>query len=517
MTLRLYNTLNRRVEPFEPLAPPRVTMYTCGPTVWNYAHIGNFRTFLFEDLLRRWLEARGFSVFHIMNLTDVDDRIIREAGAKSVGIRDFVAPYITAFYEDRDFLRIRPAHEYPRATEFIEPMIRLVQGLLENGTAYRGDDGSVYFSIERFPAYGRLSQLDRRALRTGAGQRGGVSTDEYAKEDARDFALWKAAKPEDEAVGAVWDAPFGRGRPGWHLECSAMALDLLARRSGERVLDIHAGGVDLIFPHHEDEIAQSCAYTGEPDFARVWMHGEFLNVRGIKMSKRYGNIVTARALREDGIDPGALRLLGFQTHYRQKLDLTDEALEAAAEGARRLGEFGRRLVGAVERTDDPAFDALASRFEREFGQALDDDLNAPRAVAHLFDFVTEGNRLLDQGGQLGPRALGAWQLAETVLDVTTRPRVHEVRVPVGITQSSEAAHSDLPPETPPEDPAAVEAWAIAWAEARARAKTRRDFAAADRIRNLLQNNGFEVRDRRDGGSEVIRRSSAASRGPGGRP
>ena len=224
-------------------------------------------------------------------------------------------------------------------------MIALVESLLAKGIAYRGDDGSVYFAIGRFPAYGRLSQLDQRELRTGASGR--VSSDEYAKEDARDFVLWKAAQPDDEAVLAAWDAPFGRGRPGWHLECSAMALDLLREKWGGDVLDIHAGGVDLIFPHHEDEIAQSCAHTGKPDFARVWMHAEFLSIRGTKMSKRFGNFTTARDLREDGVDAAALRLFFFQTHYRQKLDLNDESLAQAAAGLRRLGDFAVRLEGAA--------------------------------------------------------------------------------------------------------------------------------------------------------------------------
>ncbi len=227
MALRFHNTLSRSIEPFAPGVPGRVSMYTCGPTIWNYAHIGNFRTFLFEDLLRRWLEARGLRVFHVMNLTDVDDRIIKEAGARGLPIREFTEPFAQAFFEDRDFLRIRPAHAYPRATDFIAEMIRLVEGLLAKGVAYQGDDGSVYFAIQRFPAYGQLSQLDRRSLKTGASGR--VSTDEYDKENAQDFVLWKAARPEDEAVAAAWDAPFGRGRPGWHLECSAMALALLAR------------------------------------------------------------------------------------------------------------------------------------------------------------------------------------------------------------------------------------------------------------------------------------------------
>ena len=267
MTLRLYNTMTRQVEPFTPLDPGRVSLYTCGPTVYNYAHIGNFRTFLFEDVLRRWLEASGYDVFHVMNLTDVDDKTIKGALAAGASLRDHVVPFIDAFHEDRRYLRLLDAHAYPRATEFIAPMIALVEDLLAKGIAYRGDDGSVYFAIERFPAYGRLSRLDTRELKAGAGGR--VSTDEYAKEDARDFVLWKAAREDDEKVGAAWDAPFGRGRPGWHLECSAMALDLVGKRYGRDVLDIHAGGVDLIFPHHEDEIAQSCAHTGEPDFRRA--------------------------------------------------------------------------------------------------------------------------------------------------------------------------------------------------------------------------------------------------------
>ncbi|MEO8029900.1 MAG: class I tRNA ligase family protein, partial [Gemmatimonadota bacterium] len=296
MTLHLFNTMTRRIEPFTPIHPGKVSLYTCGPTVWNYAHIGNFRTFLFEDLLRRWLKASGFQVYHVMNLTDVDDRIIAEAGKAGKSISEFVEPYVQAFFEDVDWLRIDRAEAYPRATAFVAPMIELVGRLLASGVAYKGEDGSVYFSIARFPAYGRLSRLDTRELKAGASDR--VSADDYSKEDARDWVLWKAAKSEDEKVGAAWDAPFGRGRPGWHLECSAMALDLIGKAGYGSVLDIHAGGVDLIFPHHEDEIAQSCAFTGQPDFARVWMHSEFLNVRGTKMSKRFGNITTPRDLRQ---------------------------------------------------------------------------------------------------------------------------------------------------------------------------------------------------------------------------
>ena len=467
MTLRLHNTLTRRVEEFHSQAEPRVTLYSCGPTVWNYAHIGNFRTFLLVDLLRRWLEASRYEVFHVMNLTDVDDRIIGEAGKRGVTIGALVTPFIAAFFEDRDYLRIVPAHEYPRATEFIAPMVQLVEGLLAGGTAYRGEDGSVYFAIDRFPAYGRLSQLDRRELKAGASGR--VSTDEYDKENARDFVLWKAAKPEDEAAGAAWDAPFGRGRPGWHLECSAMALDLIGRRFGTRVLDIHTGGVDLIFPHHEDEIAQSCAYTGLAEFARYWVHGAFLRVRGEKMSKRFGNFVTVRGLREEGVDPGTLRLLVYQTHYRQELDLTDDALAAAGEGARRLAEVNRRLrESATPGAEAPAFAELAGRTETVSAAALDDDLNAPRALAALFDFAREANRLMDGGERPGQAALGVWERWSTrVLDV-------------------------LPAERAADD--ATRAWVEERLSERAAAKKRRDFATADRIRDELAARGVVIED-----------------------
>ena len=497
MSLRLFNTMTRQVEPFVPVTPGRATLYTCGPTIWSYAHIGNFRTFVFEDLLRRWLRASGYEVYQIMNLTDVDDRIIGEAGKTGVAIRDFTEPFAKAFHEDRKFLRVQDAEEYPRATDFIAPMVRLIEGLLAKGVAYRGDDGSIYFSIERFPAYGRLSQLDKRELKAGASAR--VASDEYAKEDARDFALWKAAKPEDEAVQAAWDAPFGRGRPGWHLECSAMALQLIGDKYGINVLDIHAGGVDLIFPHHEDEIAQSCAYTGEVDFARIWMHGEFLNVRGQKMSKRYGNYTTPRDLREDGIDPGAIRLLFFQTHYRQKLDLTDEALAAAREGARRLGGFARRVEDASGIGEESAqFIALAHKVEAAFRDALNDDLNAPRAVAAMFELVSEGNRLLDQGERPGARTLAAWRLMDGVLDAATA--VKFTTTGQGVDVSALLVLS----EAPPADVEEAMTWARQWAEQRVIAKAKREFGEADRIRKLLIDHGFEVRDTRNG-SEVVRK------------
>ncbi len=500
MSLRLHNTLTRRIEPFTPQHPGKVSLYTCGPTVYNYAHIGNFRTFLFEDLLRRWLEASGYEVFHIMNLTDVDDRTIAAARERGVTLRAHVDPFARAFEEDRDWLRIKPPTEQPRATEYIPAMIELVQGLLERGVAYAGEDGSVYFAIARFPAYGRLSQLDRRELRAGASER--VSADEYSKEDARDFVLWKAARPDDEAVGAAWDAPFGRGRPGWHIECSAMALELIRRRLGTEVLDIHAGGVDLIFPHHEDEIAQSCAYTGQEEFARVWLHGEFLNLRGEKMSKRFGNITTARDLREDGVDPGAVRLLMFQVHYRRQLDLTDEALASAREGSRRLGECQHRLLAARADADGPGLAEAATRLDRELAEALDDDLNAPRAVAALFAFATSANAALDAGEPAGPRALEAWHRAEGVLGVTSAVQVLKVGTAVEVEFPGQGALADAPPDGGEE---ARRSWAVRWAVRRKDAKAAKNYGDADRIRGLLKAAGWEVRDNRDGSIEVVRR------------
>jgi cysteinyl-tRNA synthetase len=497
MALRLYNTLSREIELFQPLQPGRVSLYTCGPTVYNYAHIGNFRTFLFEDLLRRWLEASGYDVFHVMNITDVDDKTIK--GAKEAGkpLHEYVRHYIEAFHEDRKYLRIKDASAYPRATDFIPQMVALVEGLLKQGVAYKGEDSSVYFSIARFPAYGKLSRIDTRELKTGASER--VSSDEYAKEDARDFALWKAAKPEDEEVGAVWDAPFGRGRPGWHLECSAMALALIGGKWGTDVLDIHAGGVDLIFPHHEDEIAQSCASTGQQLFARYWLHGEFLNIRGSKMSKRFGNITTPRDLREDGVDAGAIRLLMFQTHYRQKLDLTDEALAAAQEGSRRLGEFQRRLYENKSDADSPRFGHAAEQLNRQVAEALNDDLNAPRAVAALFTYMNEGNAALDAGERPGPFALAAWQQTGEILGVASQVVIMKV---AGATDPSTEAR-DLP-ELPPSDLREQESWALAWARRRKDQKSAKNYAEADRIRDLLKKAGWEVRDKQDGSVEVVR-------------
>ncbi len=463
MPVRLFNTLTRSIDDFEPLVPPRVTFYMCGPTVWNYAHIGNFRTFLFGDLLRRFLEYKGLDVFMVMNLTDVDDRTIKAAYDDHKTLTEQTDPFVKAFFDDRDYLRILPAQVYPRATEYIKSMVTLVERLLRAGIAYKGDDGSVYFAVDRFDTYGRLSQVERRELRAGAR----VASDEYDKEDARDFALWKAAVPADEAVGAAWDAPFGRGRPGWHLECSAMALGEMAHL-GVKTLDVHAGGVDLMFPHHENEIAQSEAATGE-QFARFWLHGEFLNVKGTKMAKRFGNILTARDLQKEGVDAAAIRLLVFSTHYRQTLNFTDEALQGAAEGVRRLGDFARRLSRA---SSDKAAEApeQALAYQRDFEAALDDDLNAPGAVAALFTFVRQGNKALD-GAQ--------WQPDQNAAALEVLDRTMEVLdiLPTDSTMNEE-----------------LREWVEERLSARQDAREARDFSRADQIRDELVARGVEIED-----------------------
>jgi cysteinyl-tRNA synthetase len=444
----LYNTLTRRVEPFAPADGHTVRMYTCGPTVYNPAHLGNFRTFLFEDLLRRTFRLAGWQVEQVMNLTDVDDKIIRKAAEKGISITEVTEPFTALFHQDRRYLRIEDAERYPAATTHIPEMIDLVSRLVANEVAYIAEDGSVYFAIDRFADYGKLSQLDKREVRAGAR----VAQDDYAKENAQDFALWKAAKPEDEATGAAWDSPWGRGRPGWHLECSAMAMKYL----GE-TFDLHAGGIDLIFPHHEDEIAQSEAATGK-QFARCWCHGEFLLTDGAKMAKRVGNVANVVELRQQGISGTAYRHFVFNAHYRKQLNLGEDSLEQSRAAVRRIGAFARRLSEA--RGGTPALAEAATRAEKQFMDALFDDLNAPEAMAALFTFITDANRELDVGGDDASaleRARAAFRLMDGVLDL----------VPEQDTESELAA------------------WVEERLAARKAARERRDFAAADAVRDEL--------------------------------
>ena len=456
--MQLYNTLTRRVEPFAPADGTTVRMYTCGPTVYNPAHLGNFRTFLFEDLLRRVLRLNGWKVDQVMNLTDVDDKIIARSVQQGKTISEVTVPVTEIFHRDREFLRIEKAEVYPKATEHIPEMIAIVEKLMSRGLAYQAEDASVYFAIARFPGYGKLSRLDTRQIRAGAR----VAADDYNKEDVRDFALWKAAKPEDEQTGAAWDSPWGRGRPGWHLECSAMAKRYLGDTR-----DIHAGGVDLIFPHHEDEIAQSEGANEKP-FARMWCHGEFLLTDGAKMAKRVGNVAGVEELRTHGISAAAVRHFMFSVHYRKQLNLAEESLEASSNAVRRVGDFAERLAAASGGTENMS--SIAAELVESATDAFNDDLNAPEALAALFEFIRMVNAELDAGGtdQKGlDDARQAFALVNGVLDI-------------------------VPGE--PELDAALSSWVEERLTARREARARRDFAVADAIRGELDGRGIAIED-----------------------
>jgi cysteinyl-tRNA synthetase len=351
--------------------------------VYDFAHIGNFRAFLFEDLLKRWLVSRGFKVTHVMNLTDVDDKTIKGSQKQQVPLKQFTDFYVKAFFEDIKALNIQPADVYPKATDHIPEMVALIKTLMAKGYAYRGEDGSIYYAISKFPDYGKLSKIKTAELKAGAR----VSQDEYAKEEAQDFALWKAWTPEDGDV--YWETELGKGRPGWHIECSAMSMKYL----GE-TFDIHCGGVDNIFPHHENEIAQSEAAT-DKKFVNYWLHNEHLLVEGKKMAKRFGNFYTLRDLLAKGYDPIAIRYLLLSTHYRQQFNFTFEGLEAAKAAVDRLRNFVRRLHDTDGKDSKGKVAVLNAKLEACFGGSMDDDLDIGTALASLFDFVREVNNLLD--------------------------------------------------------------------------------------------------------------------------
>ncbi len=490
--LRLYDTMTRSVEPFAPADGRTVRMYTCGPTVYNPAHLGNFRTFLFEDLLRRTLRLRGWSVDQVMNLTDVDDKIIAKAHREGLTISAITDPVITVFHADRRYLKIEDAEHYPRATEYIPQMIMLVERLMARGLAYRADDGSVYFAIGRFPQYGRLSRLDTREVKAGAR----VAQDDYSKENAQDFALWKAAKPEDERAGAAWDSPWGRGRPGWHLECSAMALALLGD-----TLDLHCGGVDLIFPHHEDEIAQSEGATGVT-FSRRWCHGEFLLTDGAKMAKRVGNVLAVADLRAARISGAALRHLMYTTHYRQVLNLSEAALDASQRAVAHVGEFAERVAaaGAGNRGGTQAMAAIADEFAERVKAALFDDLNAPQALAAVFDFLRAANADLDKKGNAPgalERARGAVAFIEATLGIVPPPRAGGV---VGGASADGVASAGVGAIAETAEDLVFRQYVEERLRARREARSRRDFHAADAIRDELASRGVSIADGGEGTS-----------------
>jgi cysteinyl-tRNA synthetase len=466
VTLHLHDTMSRELVAVEPITPGHVRMYTCGPTVWNRVHIGNFRTFIFEDVLRRWLD-RSFEVTHVMNLTDVDDRIIKNAMEHGNTLEAETAPWIAAFEEDRDTLGIRPAHHYPRATAYIEQMVELIERLVRAGAAYEAN-GSYYFHIAAFPAYGRLSGANAEGLVAGASGR--IDADDYTKEDVRDFALWKAVGADE--IG--WDTRLGRGHPGWHIECSAMSMTLL----GES-FDIHCGGVDNIFPHHENEIAQSEAATGK-QFVRIWCHSQHLRVSGEKMAKRLGNFATVREVLDEGASPAALRyLLAARTHYRKPLEYSDELLADSHEAVQRLVAFEARVAGlrTVEEGGDRDETVLASvrGMRIGFDEAMDDDLNLPEAMGIVFSGLRDVNRVLDTG----PIAVDTQRTLHHLLE-----EVDGVLGVLALVARDQQAAPD-----------AEEARML---NERAAARTARDFALSDRLRTQLAARGIEVEDTAQG-------------------
>ena len=473
MSLRLHDSLTRRLRPFEPVEPGRVRMYTCGPTVYDRAHIGNFRAFTWEDLLRRYLRFKGYEVEQVMNLTDVDDRTIAAARARGVSLAEVTDPVIEMFLEDWRTLGLEEPEHVPRATRHVPGMIRLIEVLSARGLTYE-TEGSVYFAIGRFPEYGRLAGIDAAEVAT-VGRASG--DEEYDKDDPRDFVLWKGGDRGGEGAVAAWESPWGTGRPGWHLECSAMAMHYL----GE-TLDIHAGGVDNLFPHHTNEIAQSEGATGKT-FSKFWLHAEHLLVEGRKMSKSLGNCFTIPELTARGHAPSAIRHLLLSGHYRTQLNFTFEGLEASARAVTRLHEFRRRLRAAIEagvgRGDGAAnLGTLAGRSRDAFEAAMDDDLNVSEALSAVFGLVREANQTLDVRRPHAPSG------AEAVLAVIDAfDRVFGV-----------LALRDL--ESAGADEGLVE-WARARVGARERARANREFARADAIRAELEARGVVVEDLAD--------------------
>lgn len=388
LPITLFNTASREKERFKPMEGNKVKIYTCGPTVYNFAHIGNFRAYVFEDLLRRTLKFLGYDVTQVMNLTDVDDKTIKGAIANNISLDDYTKTYKDAFFSDLKKLNIEKAEHYPAATEYIAEMIKMIEGLLAKGVAYKGGDGSIYFAISKFPRYGCLSHLHLDELQAGASER--VASDEYEKESVADFVLWKAYDPERDGQ-IFWESPFGKGRPGWHLECSTMAMNIL----GETI-DIHVGGIDNMFPHHENEIAQSEAYSGRP-FVHLWMHCDHLIVDGKKMSKSLGNVYTINDLIAKGYSGLHIRYMLLQTHYKTQLNFTLAGLEAVKSSLQRLQDFIFRLQNVSNETKTGGSAApYLEKARREFTDSIGDDLNISKALASLFDLVREINSLIDQ-------------------------------------------------------------------------------------------------------------------------
>jgi cysteinyl-tRNA synthetase len=473
MSLRLHDTLSGETRPFEPLQPDRVGVYSCGPTVYGPAHIGNFRSFLFADLLVRYLRWSGYPVTWVMNITDVDDKIIRGAAATGETIEAVGERYLATFLEDTASLRMTTPDVMPRATRSIDEIVALISTLLERGHAYRTDDGSIFFRISSWPAYGRLARLDPDGQRVGER----VESDEYGKDDVRDFVLWKGPKPDTPGEPS-WETAIGPGRPGWHIECSAMSMAQLGPS-----FDIHTGGVDLIFPHHEDEIAQSEAATGQT-FVATWLHCAHLRMGGAKMAKSTGNIARVGDLLAAGVSSRALRLALISVHYRAGLNHSDASLAASAAALERLDAAVAALGSYVEDGADDATLPGAHHHARDaFGAALDDDLNVSAALAVVFDLVRDLNRRIER------RAISTADAARALTVLRDLDRVLAI----------------LPDAEADVDPAVA-----ALLDARSNARAARDFAASDRLRDELAALGVSVEDTRDG--QRWRRTVEAGRG-----
>jgi cysteinyl-tRNA synthetase len=469
--IQFHNTLGGKIEAFVPQKAGEVRMYTCGPTVYDYAHIGNFRTFIFQDILRRFLELRGFKMQHVMNLTDVDDRIIASAAAAGVGLREYTEKFAQAFFDDCKTLSIEAPEHWVRATDNIDGMVKLIERLQKKSFTYESD-GSIYYRIAKFPDYGKLSNIDVTGIQAGAR----VDVDRYEKESARDFALWKAAKPGEHS----WDTEIGKGRPGWHIECSAMAMKYLGD-----TLDIHTGGIDLAFPHHENEIAQSEGATGK-HFVRYWMHAEHLLVEGEKMSKSLGNFFTLRDLFAKGYKPSALRFALASVPYRKQLNFTFDGLESAASSVERLRNFADRLKkGKFPEEKKKGMAARIAKAAEDYDAGLSDDLNTARALAAVFDLVREANIAMDKGEFTQADAtatlafLGSFDRVFAVLEDNDGEKLKALGYGAAEAETSDAEIDALVAE-------------------RNAAKKKRDFAAADRIRKELADRGIIIEDSKDG-------------------
>lgn len=465
MALRFFNTYSRELEEFaaRDSASRKIDMYTCGPTVYSRAHIGNFRAYVFEDLLQRHLEARGYEVHRVMNLTDVDDKTIRGARTMKMPLDDFTAQFKKAFFEDCKTLRIKPANEYPAATDqrYIDKMIAMISALIDKGLAYQADDKSVYYRIKNFPSYGKLAHFNLDELQST----GRVKNDEYDKEHIGDFALWKAWDEEDGDV--KWNSPWGAGRPGWHIECSAMATALL----GEQI-DIHCGGVDNIFPHHEAEIAQSEGVTGKK-FVRYWLHCEHLLVDGQKMAKSLGNFYTLSDVTAKGYTGREARYALLRVNYRKPLNFTWDGMDEARESLGRIDDWLRRLreIGKIDNDTSLSRTKIDNDFGREFEDALDDNLNISGALGFLFETIRQTNRAIDRGELDAAQVanwLGWWQRINQTLDLEAQDG------------------SEMPVEV------------TTLAEERAQARLAKDFRKSDELRDRIAALGWDVRDSKDG-------------------